>query len=253
MKYMARLGLAMSIIKSLGHTLSVELSDRFESVCAELGVGRASADFYPYAELKHTWRCRGRSIVFKISDYLKGSPEEVLDSLAWYLVCRAYGRECPPEKSEPYLAYSHSRDLWMRRKRDYLFRAKNLDIRPRGENRDLRVVFDYVNFNYFKGRIRDPILAWVTESPSRRLGFYFGPLNLLAVNRSFDSDRVPRYALEFVMYHELLHHMDALNGRPRRRVHHTRSFKEQERLFSSYSEAEAWLRKLASEWRTRRR
>ena len=243
----------MSIIKSLGHTSSVALSDRFESVCNELGAGHASADFYPYAELKHTWRRRGRSVVFRVSDYLEGSPEEVLDSLAWYLVCRAFGRKCPSEMSKPYLDYSHSRQLWERRKQDYLSRARNLDVRPEGMHRNLRTVFDYVNSSYFKGRIPDPILAWVTESPSHRLGFYFGALNLLAVNKSLDSDRVPRYALEFVVYHELLHHMDAVNGRPRRRVHHTKSFKEQERLFSSYSEAETWLRKLASRGIVKRR
>lgn len=123
----------------------------------------------------------------------------------------------------------------------------------KGRHRDLTSVFDYVNSNYFGNKIHNPTLAWVAESPSHRLGFYFAPLNLLAVNAAFDTEHVPRYALEFVVYHELLHHLDAINAEPRRRVQHTKSFKEQERLFSSYADAERWLRRVASISRRRKK
>jgi len=231
----------------------VDISKRFESVSGQLGVGHAVASFYPYFELKHTWRREGDRVTFKISDYLKDSPEDVLESMAWYLVCRAFRRKCPVGHSERYLVYSRSSELWGNVKGTYLARSKNLILEPRGKQRNLSTVFDYVNSNYFRGKIRNPILAWVAESPSQRLGFYFAPLNLLAVNTAFDSERVPRYALEFVVYHELLHHLDATDGKPRRRVRHTKSFKEQERLFSSYADAERWLRRVAAVGRDRRR
>lgn len=230
----------------------MDISRRFESVSGQLGVAHAVADFYPYSELKHTWSREGDRVTFKISDYLKGSPEDVLESMAWYLVCRAYRRKCPVGYSERYLVYSRSSELWSNVKDTYLARSRNLILKPRGKYRDLCTVFDYVNSNYFRGKIHNPILAWVAESPSQRLGFYFAPLNLLAVNVAFDSERVPRYALEFVVYHELLHHLDAIDGKPRRRVHHTRSFKDQERSFSSYADAERWLRRVAVAGRDRR-
>ena len=110
----------------------------------------------------------------------------------------------------------------------------------------MRTVFNYVNTCYFADKIPVPNLAWVSESPRRRLGFYFEPLRILAANRALDSDGVPRYVLEFVMFHELLHHMRAGDGRAERRVHHTREFREQERRFSHFDEAEAWLRKIVS-------
>jgi len=144
-----------------------------------------------------------------VSDYLKDSPDDVLDSMAWYLVCRAYHVKCPEQRSEHYLAYSHSSELWNRVRDRYLERTRSLVLAPNGRHRDLSDVFDYVNSNYFSGKIPNPTLAWVTESPRQRLGFYFAPLKLLAVNAAFDSERVPRYALEFVVYHELLHHVDA--------------------------------------------
>ena len=236
----------MVIIKSTGHTFRVDISTRFELVSRRLGTGSCSASYYPYRELKHTWRREGGSFVFRVSDYLRDSPEPVLDSLAYYLICRAFRRRCPDQGSGPYLSYSRSSHLWCRVRDEYLARARNLTLVPRGEHRDLSTVFDYVNSSYFGCRIPNPTLAWVKESPRERLGFYFAPLNLLAVNAEFDSERVPRYALEFVMYHELLHHLDAVDGRPRRRIHHTRSFREQERLFSSSAEAETWLRRIAA-------
>lgn len=231
----------------------MDISDRFDSVSSHLGVGHSVASFYSYSELKHTWRRESDKTAFRISDYLKGSPDAVLDSMAWYLVCRAHRRRCPDRLSERYLAYSRSSELWDRVRDSYLSRARSLILAPKGRHRDLSVVFHYVNSNYFGNSIRDPTLAWSTDSPSSRLGFYFPPLRLLAVNAEFDSERVPRYALEFVVYHELLHHLDATDGEPRRRVHHTRSFREQERLFTSYAEAEEWLRRIASRRRTKTR
>ncbi|MEM0343199.1 MAG: hypothetical protein QXU73_02955 [Thermoplasmata archaeon] len=128
----------------------------------------------------------------------------------------------------------------------YLARSRNLRLGPRGRARDLKEVFHYVNTTYFGGGLPEPDFAWTNESATRRFGFYSAPVNLLAVNSCLDSESVPRYVLEFIVYHELLHHKQAGTGRPIKRVHHTREFKEQERRFTSFAEAEQWLRRLAS-------
>lgn len=216
-------------------------------------MGRVDAEFHPYRELKHTWRRSDGLLHFRVSDYLEGAPDHVLASLATYLLCRAGGKSCPAHSSDAYMRYIRSRELWKDKGGTYLSRSRSLRANSTGSVRDLKEVFDYVNSNYFMGELTEPTLAWVDESPARWLGYYFEPLNLLAVNSSFDSESVPRYALEFVMYHELLHHVDANTGRPRRRVHHTRQFREQERRFSSYAEAEKWLRRIAARGRRRRR
>lgn len=229
--------------------MRVGIAECFESVSEQLGLGPIVVDYHPYAELKHTWRQRRGMLEFKISDYLRDAPEGVNESLAWHLLSHAAHTKCPDGRRDPYLSYAKSRELWLRNRDRYLSRARNLMVEPRGSARDLRTVFDYVNANYFSGRLRNPILAWSNESPRQRLGFYFEPLNLMAVNRVLDSERVPRYVLEFVVYHELLHHVDAVNGRRLRRIHHTKRFKAQERAFSSYDEAERWLMKLASKKR----
>lgn len=250
---MPSLSSAANNIKRFGHTSPVSLGDHFLAVSQVLGKDSARVTFAEYRELKHTWSSRNGHIEFKISDYLDAAPEDVQRSLAWYLLCRAHGRKCPDCEDRPYLAYVRSRELWSKKRGVYLSRAKNLSFVPRGDVRDLKSVFVYVNSFYFSGRLRDPDLAWVDESPLVRFGFYFEPLNLLAANKVLDSERIPRYVLEFVMYHELLHHVDAGNGRMRRRVHHTKEFREQEKAFSHYEEAEHWLRKIVSEIRDKKR
>ena len=238
-------------IRRSGHIMFVNLQRHFSEVCRSLGKDAVSARFHPYAELKHTWCSAEGHIEFKVSDYLEGSLNEVLESMAWYLLCRAFRRRCPEGKADRYLAYARSSELWARNKDRYLSRARSLSFDPRGEVRDLDTVFRYVNSFYFQGELPYPTLAWSAESPRARLGFYFAPLNLLAANRVLDSERVPRYVLEFVVYHELLHHVNA-GGRPaRKRVHHTKSFREQEMAFSHYEDAERWLRKLVRERRSR--
>jgi len=208
---------AANNIKRFGHTSPVSLGDHFLAVSRVLGKDPARVTFAEYRELKHTWSSRNGDIEFKISDYLDAAPEVVQRSLAWYLLCRAHGRKCPDCEERPYLAYVRSRELWSNKRGIYLSRA------------------------------------WVEESPLVRFGFYFEPLNLLAANKVLDAERIPRYVLEFVMYHELLHHVDAGNGRMRRRVHHTKEFREQEKAFSHYEEAEHWLRRIVSEIRSKKR
>ncbi len=223
----------------------MDLEGVFRQVGKQISADRVSAEFHQYSELKHTWRHRRSTVSFRISDYMDASPEPVIDALAWYLLCRAYGKRCPDGMAERYLEHARSREMWAPKKPVYVSRARNLAFRPVGAHRDLGAVFDYVNSCYFDGSIRRPDLAWARESPSVRLGFYFEPLDILAANRALDSEKVPRYVLEFVMYHELLHGVLDAKGTPTRRLHHTREFRERERRFSMYDEAEEWLSRLA--------
>lgn len=234
-----------SNIKRFSHTTGVSAVQTFLAVSKKLWSGDVSVAFFPYSELKHTWVLERDRIEFRLSDYLVDAPDDVIESLAWYLVCRATRARCEDARKSRYLEFVRSREFWNGNKELYLKRAKALSKESVGKARDLGVVFDYVNTCYFSGAIRRPTLAWTSESPRRRLGYYFEPLNLLAINSVMDSEGVPRYVLEFVMYHELLHHIDADSHRRGKRIHHTKRFREQERRFNHFDDAEKWLRRLA--------
>jgi len=222
----------------------VSLTDAFRTVNDRLSKERVRASFYPYKELKHTWRANDGVLSFKVSDYLKGVPDDIMTSLAWYLLCRARRKECPEGMSQEYRNHVRSQQFWEARRQLYLSRAKNLSFRPRGNARNLEDVFSYINSYYFGSVLEKPELAWIRESPKSRVGFYHAPLRILAVNRILDSDRIPRFVLEFVVYHELLHdtvsHVDGVS----RRTYHTREFRRREREFSNHDEAQEWLTRI---------
>jgi hypothetical protein len=60
-----------------------------------------------------------------------------------------------------------------------------------------------------------------------------------------DSARVPRYVLEFVVYHELLHGLLDVEDGVSRRIRHTAEFRKKERAFAMYDEAQVWLSRIA--------
>ncbi|HUV61339.1 MAG TPA: hypothetical protein VMW71_04130 [Thermoplasmata archaeon] len=224
----------------------MDLSDKFRSVNSQLVGGRVSARLHPYKELKHTWRSYDGGLTFKVSDYMRGAPEDVVESLAWFLICRAREKECPRGLSSRYLNHVRSTEFWADRRSVYLSRARNLSFRPRGSAHDLAAAFEYVNSCYFDGKVSVPDLVWARESPSRRMGFYHQPLGILAVNRALDSERVPRYVLEFVVYHEMLHGVTEPEDGLNHRVFHTKEFRAREREFARYEEAQKWLSRIAS-------
>ena len=224
----------------------MDVGEVFREVDQRVAGGRVRASYYPYRELKHTWRTRNGRLVFRISDYLRDSPENVLESLAWCLISRARGRKCPTGVESKYLRHARSSEFWSTQRSLYLSRARNLSFRSSGETHDLVEAFEYVNSCYFCGEMACPDLAWVKESPSRRIGFLHQPLGILAVNKALDSERVPRYVLEFVVYHELLHSILDCGVFPDRRVYHTREFRSRERAFRQHDEARNWLGRIAS-------
>ena len=225
----------------------MNVADIFRQVNDHLSGGRLRAAYHPYKELKHTWRVREGVLCLKVSDYLKGVPDEVMESLAWYLLCRAHGKQCPPGASRPYRDYVRTGHFWEPRRQLYLSRWKNVSFRPAGTSRDLEEVFSYVNSFYFDSRLARPDMAWLRESPRARMGLYHPPLRILAVNRVLDSDRIPRYVLEFVVYHELLHDtVDLIDG-PSRRTVHTKEFRLREREFTRYDDAQKWLGRIAGD------
>jgi len=127
--------------------------------------------------------------------------------------------------------------------------SRQVRIRTRGKFHDLREILDSLNENYFKGRITSPI-TWGNKFISgkvkkRTLGSYSKSSNTIIINPFLDRKKVPRYFLEFVVYHEMLHsemicEETGINGR---RSIHSSEFKKREQLFEQYDKALLWERK----------
>jgi predicted metal-dependent hydrolase len=124
---------------------------------------------------------------------------------------------------------------------------KKVSVRTLGKHYNLLDIYNAINKEYFEEKISATI-TWGTKGPRRAaarrtLGSYSFHNVLIRINPILDTKSVPRYFLEFVVYHEMLHaDMDNKN-KPGRRLLHSKEFKKREKQFKHYDRALAWERK----------
>lgn len=124
---------------------------------------------------------------------------------------------------------------------------RRMTMRPQGRHYNLMEIFDAVNREYFHGEVSARV-TWGLRGPvrsarRRTLGSYSADTNVIRIHPILDSRRVPRYYLEFIMYHEMLHAWMGIANTPVRRSIHSRAFRLRERMFKHYERAIAWEQK----------
>ncbi len=167
--------------------------------------------------------------------------------------------EAPPEVigeiaeliKDPSIKTPLMRDFFRRNSRRIKKRPPLTGSTPTaGRVYDLQQIFDEVNREYFSGRV-DATITWGRHSlrkaaRRRTLGSFNAETRTIRINPALDSPRVPRFFVEYIVYHEMLHAMMGIKRREDgRRAVHTREFRERERLFRHYKEAVTWEGRLA--------
>jgi hypothetical protein len=112
---------------------------------------------------------------------------------------------------------------------------------PIGKNVDLNLVFERVNQEYFHGNLEKPLLTWSQKKSYRRLGTYAAQTDTVTISRTFDHARCPDYAIDFIMYHELLHKKLGVKKANSGKHNHTKTFKEFEKQFRFYAKANDFI------------
>ncbi|MFN2286346.1 MAG: topoisomerase II, partial [Anaerolineae bacterium] len=88
-------------------------------------------------------------------------------------------------------------------------------------------------------------LTWNKTLTHRKFGHYQTTTNTVMLSLSLDDAAVPPYVVDFVMYHELLHKHLGIKFVNGRRYAHTAEFRDAERRFAQYAQAETFLAQLA--------
>jgi predicted metal-dependent hydrolase len=114
----------------------------------------------------------------------------------------------------------------------------------RGRVYDLEEIFDELNSRYFYGLLARPRMTWSQNHARNSLGHYDPAHNAIVVSRVFDHPRVPRYAVEYIVYHEMLHLKHPVKLRGSRRCVHSAEFQAEERMFPHLAEARGFLKRL---------
>ncbi len=124
---------------------------------------------------------------------------------------------------------------------------RRLQLYAVGQTFDLGEIRDQINQQYFAGRLQVHI-TWGPRRQTRRrqrslrLGTYRAEDRLVRLHRCLDRPGVPRFVVESVVYHEMLHAaVPPRPGRLRRNVH-SGEFRRRERLFSDHEAAQKWIR-----------
>lgn len=124
-------------------------------------------------------------------------------------------------------------------------RAQHLDAQ--GAHYNLQELFDGLNARYFGGAIQAKI-TWGPRSKRRpgresiKLGSYSIEEQLIRIHPVLDAVDVPRFFVEWIIYHEMLHEVHDMPIVDGRRVYHTPEFRRAEALFERYAEAVLWER-----------
>lgn len=205
---------------------------------------KISIQWPKYASANSSVRLENGTLHFKLSDLLQSSPPGVIEALAQILLCKMYRKPVAKAYLHRYNVYLNRRDV----RRDMHLarqeRGRKFISGPQGEFYDLAEVFEGLNQRYFNGMMASPQLGW-SRTRNRRLLGHFDPChNAIIISRIFDSGNVQRLALEFVMYHEMLHLRYPTEYRGARRCIHTREFKASEREFDGWEEASELLKRL---------
>ena len=117
----------------------------------------------------------------------------------------------------------------------------------RGHYHDLEMILEGLRGQYFPTCAAVSI-SWGrwsgrTRPRSIRFGAYLPDAQLIRIHPALDQAFVPRYFVEFIVYHELLHHVIPpvrVNGRYQI---HSPVFRRREREFPAYAEAIAWRKR----------
>jgi hypothetical protein len=201
-------------------------------------------EFCRFANADSSIRLENGRLQVRISDLLAGAPAPVTEALAHILLRKLYRKPVPPIYAHRYRLYLNRRDMRRQMHLVRQIRGRKFISGPQGEHRNLEAVFDRLNQQFFDGLMGRPQLGW-SRRPSRGLLGHFDPShNAIIISRIFDGEKTPELALEYVMFHEMLHLRYPVDHHGMRRRVHTREFREAERKFPRLKEAKEVLKRL---------
>ncbi len=229
--------------------LSLFSSRSFEEILASKGIRGVAVVANP--RLKNGWRLKFHSFSGKrtlsVPSYFENAPEKIKEAvIAWTQLFpqTKYRRRSDFLKQKkilehPVLEFIASSGLT---------RKKTGKITPgtfdsKGRIYDLQEVFESLNASYFKGGLSS-FIRWnkhrgrsyqttFTDAQGKRH-------NLISIAQMYNHADVPRFAVESIVFHEMLHIAIPPYKRNYKNVIHGKEFKQAERSFPYFKQWRQW-------------
>jgi predicted metal-dependent hydrolase len=220
----------------------------FEQVYRELRPRAPMPDFdvrfFAFSNLNNTIRLRQGKILVRLSDLLEGAPNPVLHAILHILIAKLYRKQIDQAHAARYRKYSGTEAIATKMHLIRQMRGRKRIAGVQGEHYHLEEIFEELNQRFFHGLMARPQLTWSNNHSRYSLGHYDPAHNTIVVSRIFDGANVPRYAIEYLLYHEMLHLRHPVKMRGSRRCVHSRAFQEEEKLFPQLKEAKEFLKRM---------
>jgi hypothetical protein len=200
--------------------------------------------FEAFANANSDVRLVESRLQFRVSDVLETAPAPVLEALAHILIGKLYRRPAAAHYVHRYRLYLNRKDVRRKIGAIQVERGRKVHKGPHGIFHNLEEVFEELNARHFGGMMARPALGWSHVRSRTRLGHFDPAHNMIMISRIFDDFRTPKLALEYVMFHEMLHLHYPVEHSGARRCVHTAEFRAHEKLFPRFEEAKALLKKL---------
>jgi predicted metal-dependent hydrolase len=201
-------------------------------------------EFFAFANVNNTIRLRNGKLLVRLSDLLEGAPEPVLRAIAHILLAKMYRKPIDRTRAARYRRYIGSHEIVRKAHLVRQMRGRKLLRSARGHFFDLDAIFEDLNSRFFYGLMARPRMSWSQTKTRRILGHYDPAHNAIIISRIFDHPSVPRYAVEYIVYHEMLHLKHPVKLRGSRRCVHSAEFQAEEKLFPHAADANAFLKRL---------
>jgi len=200
--------------------------------------------FRPYADINNVIRLSGGKLRVGLSDLLKKAPRPVLEALATILISKLYRKPIPKQIHTRYRQFLNRQTVRRQAQKIREMRGRKWIGVPQGMQFDLSEMFDQLNRSYFDGLLSRPRLSWSRTASHRILGHFDSAHNAIIISRIFDRPETPRFLVEYILYHEMLHVKHPVIHHADRRCFHSSIFRKEEKRFPQFAEAKTLLNDL---------
>ncbi len=201
--------------------------------------------FRKYANANSRIRLQDGHLTVDISDLLEFAPGPVQEALATILIGKLFRRDPDGSILSRYRRYLNRAEVRRTLHVIKQQRGRKIILEPCGEAYNLCQIFEDLNLQYFNGLMARPRLGWSVRASRSVLGHYDPSHHTIVLTNLLDSRDVPELAVRYVLFHEMLHLRYPVQHRGAKRCVHTREFKNAEKMFEGYKDAQRELKTFA--------
>jgi hypothetical protein len=216
----------------------------FRELKPRTAVPEIGVEFCRFANVDSFIRLEEGRLRVRISDLLAGAPAPVAEALAYILLGKLYRKQIPRLYSHRYRLYLNRRDMRRQAHLVRQIRGRKFISGPQGRHHNLEELFERLNAEFFDGLMGRPRLGWSRQASRTMLGHFDPSHRAIIISRIFDDPAVPALALEYVMFHEMLHLRYPVEHSGARRRVHTKEFRAAEKKFPEFTRAKEMLKRL---------